>query len=60
MAIAGALAHEKHIHREECLLMDFTGKPMKGYLFITPQGFDFDDDLEYWLDLWLKFNPLAK
>jgi len=40
--------------------MDFTGRPMKGYVFITPDGFDLDIDLEYWLQLCLDFNPLAK
>ncbi|MEO6131203.1 MAG: TfoX/Sxy family protein [Saprospiraceae bacterium] len=40
--------------------MDFTGRPMKGYLFIDEKGFDLDADLEYWVDLCLKFNPKAK
>ena len=33
---------------------------MRGYIFVTPEGFDTDDDLSYWLDLCLAFNPLAK
>ena len=40
--------------------MDFTGRPMKGFLFIKPEGIDMDDDLEYWIDLCLAFNPKAK
>lgn len=28
--------------------MDFTGKPMKGYVFVEPAGFVSDDALEYW------------
>ena len=60
MARVGGEAYEKHINREECLPMDFTGRPMKGYLFITPAGFDFDKDIEYWLDLCLKYNPQIK
>lgn len=40
--------------------MDFTGRPMKGFLFIKPEGVDLDNDLEYWVDLCLKFNPRAK
>lgn len=40
--------------------MDFTGRSMKGYLFIKPEGIDLDVDLEYWIDLCLEFNPRAK
>lgn len=40
--------------------MDFTKKPMKGYLYISPEGVDREDDLEYWIDLCLQFNPKAK
>lgn len=40
--------------------MDFTGTPMKRFVYIGPDGFDSDDDLEYWLSLAIKFNPEAK
>lgn len=40
--------------------MDFTGRPMKGYIFVTPDGFDSDENLSYWIDLCLLYNPLAK
>jgi TfoX/Sxy family transcriptional regulator of competence genes len=43
-----------------CRLMDFTGKTMKGFLFIDPEGTDMDADLEYWIRLALEFNPKAK
>ena len=33
---------------------------MKGYVFITEEGFDLDEDLDYWLQMCLDFNPLAK
>ena len=36
--------------------MDFTGRPMKGYIFITPEGFDLDEDLEYWIQKALDLN----
>ena len=56
MAKIGAAAYEQEIQREECLPMDFTGRPMKGYIFITPAGFDSDSDLEYWIEKALVFN----
>lgn len=36
------------------------GKTMTGYLTIAPEGFDFDEDLEYWIQKCLEFNPRAK
>ena len=60
MARIGETAYEKVIDKEECLPMDFTGRPMRGYIFVTPDGFDLDEDLEYWIQLTLDFNPFAK
>ncbi|HZV69963.1 MAG TPA: TfoX/Sxy family protein [Saprospiraceae bacterium] len=40
--------------------MEFTGRPMKGYIWVDETGFDLDKDLEYWVSLCLKFNPKAK
>lgn len=33
--------------------MDFTGKPMKGYVFVNPSGTARDGDLEQWIE-WAK------
>ena len=40
--------------------MTFTGHPMKGYIFVEPEAVDEERDLEYWIQLCLDFNPLAK
>lgn len=40
--------------------MDFTKRPMKGYIFVAPEGIDLDEQLEFWIDKCLAFNPLAK
>jgi len=60
MARVGEGAYEQAIKKEAAHPMDFTGRPMKGYVFIDPSGFDTDEDLEYWLGLCIAFNPLAK
>ena len=60
MARIGEDAYENVIEKLECLPMDFTGRPMRGYIFVTPDGVDMDDDLAYWIQLCLDFNPLAK
>jgi hypothetical protein len=56
----GEEAYENEIKKEACLPMDFTGRPMKGYIFVTPEGFDTDVELSYGLEMCLLSNPLAK
>lgn len=60
MCRIGEEAYTKAIKKKGSLPMDFTGRPMKGYVFVKPEGIDMEEDLEYWLDLALVFNPLAK
>lgn len=60
MARIGETAYEENIQKKECLPMDFTGRTLKGYIFVTPMGFDMDSDLEYWIQLAIDFNPQAK
>ena len=40
--------------------MDFTKRPMKGFVFVEPIGVDMDSDLEEWIQFALDFNPKAK
>ena len=40
--------------------MDFTGRPMKGFIFVEGEGIDTDEDLQEWLQLCLDYNPRAK
>lgn len=35
--------------------MDFTGRPMKGYIFVAPEGFESDAALEEWVGLGATF-----
>jgi TfoX/Sxy family transcriptional regulator of competence genes len=48
------------LSRSGARLMDFTKRPMKGYLFIDGDGTDLDDDLSFWVQQCLAYNPLAK
>ncbi len=52
--------YEKVLNTRGSQEMDFTGRPMKGFLFIKPEGVDMEEDLEYWVDLCLEYNPRAK
>ena len=51
---------------EEALIQPFVQaksfniRPMKGYVFVTADGIDREDDLEAWIDKSLAYNPFAK
>ena len=52
--------YQEALQRSGAKEMDFTGRPMKGYVFVSPEGVDADADLDYWIRLALEFNPKAK
>lgn len=52
--------YEESLQKIGCKEMNFTGRPMKGFIFLTEDAYDLDVDLHYWLQLALDFNPLAK
>jgi hypothetical protein len=52
--------YKNAIERNDCLPMNFTGKEMKGFIFVTEEGFQNDNRLADWLQLCLDFNPSAK
>jgi TfoX/Sxy family transcriptional regulator of competence genes len=52
--------YEESLNKTGCREMNFTGRPMKGYVFLTDEAIDLDENLYYWLQLALDFNPLAK
>lgn len=50
------IVHEKN----GCRPMDFTGKSMKGFVFVSEEGFKRKHDFDYWVNLCIEFNPIAK
>lgn len=52
--------YETSLQRIGAREMNFTGKPMKGFVFINPEGTDAKQDLDYWINLALDFNEKAK
>ena len=52
--------HDDMVQKQGARTMDFTAKPMRGYIFVNPEGVDKDQDLEDWIQLALNFNVLAK
>ena len=55
MVRVGPAAYESALKRPHARVMDFTGKPMKGYVFVDPPGFESDADLASWVHAGLSF-----
>lgn len=43
-----------------CRIMDFTGRPMKGYVMVDENGMKVKKDFDYFISLCLSFNKVAK
>jgi TfoX/Sxy family transcriptional regulator of competence genes len=52
--------HEAAISKTGCRTMDFTKRPMKGYVMVDESGLKTPKDLDYWINLALDFNKKAK
>jgi len=57
------LDHELYdsvLEKPGCHPMDFTGKPMRGYVFVDALALTTQKKLDYWVQLALEFNHIAK
>jgi TfoX/Sxy family transcriptional regulator of competence genes len=52
--------YEQALEKPGCREMNFTGRPMKGFVFVGPEGTRKKSDLQYWMDLALEFNKRAR
>jgi len=55
MARVGPANYSEALNEPHSAEMDFTGKPMKGYVYVSPEGFESDQDLERWVMLCINF-----
>lgn len=60
MVRVGKLDYENLLHQKGSSQMDFTGKVMRGFLFIEANGFDLEEDLDFWISKALEFNSILK
>ncbi len=60
MARVGEENRELAFQRNGCREMNFTGRPMKNFVFVDPEAIDLEEDLEFWVKLCLQHNPFAK
>ena len=54
------MEYEVALKIKGCRPMDFTGRPMPGYVFVSGESVDKETDLEAWIHKCLDFNPKAK
>jgi TfoX/Sxy family transcriptional regulator of competence genes len=52
--------HEEAVEKTGCRTMDFTKRPMRGYVMIDERGMKSKKDFDYWINLSLDFNQRAK
>ncbi len=52
--------HDDCTRKTGCRTMDFTNRPMRGYVLVNESGMKSKKDLEYWMGLAINFNKKAK
>lgn len=59
----GPDAYEDALKEKYVMEMDFTGRPMKGYVYVESKGIESDEELKAWVERGIKFVktlPLKK
>lgn len=51
---------ETALEKAGCRIMDFTGRPMKGYVMVNERGMKTKKEFEYWIKLCLDYNTRAR
>ena len=51
----GPDAYGRAVKKKHARPFDFTGKPMKGWLYVAPDGYESDRDLRAWVALGADF-----
>lgn len=54
------ILHAESVEKTGCRTMDFTNRPMKGYVLIDESGMRSKRDFDYWIELSIDFNKRAK
>ncbi len=55
MARVGPNNYDEYLQKPHAKEMDFTGKPMKGMIYVDPLGIQEDADLEWWAETCVNF-----
>ena len=52
--------HDASVEKPGCRTMDFTNRPMQGYIMVDEHEMKTDADFDYWIGLALDFNAKAE
>jgi TfoX/Sxy family transcriptional regulator of competence genes len=52
--------HDIQVEKNGCRTMDFTHRPMKGYILVEEAALRSVKEMDQWIQLALEFNPRAK
>ena len=55
MARVGPDEYDQLLQMEHVRPMDFTGRPMKGYVYVAPDGLDSQAELEAWVERCVQY-----
>ena len=55
LARVGPAEYEETLRTPHVRTMDFTGKPMRGYVFVDPPGYEGEEALSRWIRKCRKF-----
>ena len=55
MARVGPEQYDNALKQAHVRKMDFTGRPLKGFIYVDPEGFESDDDLKRWVSISEQF-----
>src|SRR5262245_27730608 len=55
MVRVGPDAYDRVLRERHARRMDFTGRPMKGFVYVVPSGYESDADLERWVNLGVAY-----
>lgn len=55
MVPVGPDAHDESLAQPHTRPMDFTGKPMRGMVYVAPEGIASDGDLATWIDRGVRY-----
>lgn len=47
--------YEELLAKPHAVIMDFTGKAMKGFLFVNESGIKTDKQLQWWIDVGIEY-----
>ena len=55
MVRVGPESYDRVLRERHARKMDFTGRPMKGFVYVVPSGYESDADLQHWVNLGVSY-----